>query len=110
MQTLQTGIYDALSSGKIDASKWKVMSFPMGDGNVWTWAEPHARISSTNGGTALTIDPFTRKHDKVHMFDDPKQLYGSTRNFPVAQDRITTFEVEMGSEGHRSNADDLRDA
>ncbi len=110
MQTLQLGIYDSLASGTIDASKWKILSFPMGDGNAWTWAEPNARISSKNGGTALTIDPFTRKHDKVHMFDDPKQLYGSTRNFPVSKTGKTTFEVDMGAETYRSNAEDIPDA
>ncbi len=110
LQALQTGLYDSLASGRIDPSKWTIMSFPMGDGNVWTWAEPAARISSRNGGTALTIDPFTRKHDKVHMFDDPKQLYGSTRNFPVSKTGLTTFEVDMGAETYRSNAEDISDA
>ena len=81
----------------------------MGDGQNWVWEEPNAKIFSKDGGLALTIDPFTRKHDTIHMFDDPKQLYGSTRNFPVSQDRMTVFEAEMGAETYRSNADDLQD-
>jgi hypothetical protein len=102
--------YDSLSSGKVDAAKWKILGFPMGNGEVWTWAEPTARLEPRNEGLALTVDPFTRKHDSVHMFDDPKQLYGSTRSFPVSKEGITIFEVEMGAETYRSNADDLRDA
>ena len=58
----------------------------------------------------MTVDPFTRKHDQVHMFDDPKQLYVSTRTFPVSPTGTTVFEVEMGAETYRSNADDIRDA
>jgi uncharacterized protein DUF6081 len=110
MLQTETTIYDDMSKKNVDPAKWRIMSFPMGNGETWTWAEPKARLESRAGGLALTIDPFTRKHDTVHMFDDPKQLYGSTRSFPVSQTGITTFEVDMGSETYRSNADDLRDA
>lgn len=110
MQELSSGIYDNLVSGQIDPSKWKVLSFPMGNGQSWTWAEPKARIGPMSGGLGITVDPFTRKHDTIHMFDDPKQLYGSIRNFPVSKDRTTVFEVDMGAETYHSNADDLQDA
>ena len=103
-------LYDDMSKGKVDASKWTILSFPMENGETWKWEEPNAVIASKNHGLALTIDPFTRKHDKVHMFDDPKQLYGSTTTFPVSSEGLTVFEVEMGCETYRSNADDLRDA
>jgi len=106
----ETNLYDDMSKGRVDPSKWKILSFPMGNGENWVWEEPKARISSRNGGLALTVDPFTRKHDKIHMFDDPKQLYASTRTFPVSLDQVTVFEAEMGAETHRSNAEDLQDA
>ena len=103
-------MYDDLSKGSVDPAKWKILSFPMGNGENWTWAEPKARLESRVGGLALTVDPFTRRHDTVHMFDDPKHLYGSTRNLPVSPKGTTVFEVDMACETHRSNADDLRDA
>ncbi|HWY29029.1 MAG TPA: DUF6081 family protein [Candidatus Sulfotelmatobacter sp.] len=106
----ETSLYDDMSKGRVDPSKWKIMSFPMGNGENWVWEEPKAKISSRNGGLALTVDPFTRRHDKIHMFDDPKQLYASTRTFPISLDQVTVFEAEMGAETHRSNADDLQDA
>lgn len=109
MLTTET-IYDDMSKGKIDPSKWTILSFPMGNGETWRWEEPRARIELKNGGVAVTVDPFTRKHDKIHMFDDPKQLCGSTRTFPVSRDHVTVFEVDMGAETYRSNAEDLRDA
>ena len=109
MLQTETPIYDEMSKNTVDSSKWKIMSFPMGNGENWTWAEPRARLEAKSGGLALTIDPFTRKHDTIHIFDDPKQLYGSTRNFPISNTGITTFEVEMGAEAYRSNPDDLRD-
>src|SRR3989442_2522937 len=99
-----------MSKGRVDPSRWKVLSFPMGNGENWVWEEPKARISSRNGGLALTVDPFTRKHDKIHMFDDPKQLYASTRNFPVSRDQVTVFEAEMGAGTYPSNAEELQDA
>src|SRR2546428_4815396 len=102
-------LYDGMSKGQVDPSKWNVVSVAMGSGDVWTWAEPQATIEPRMGGLALTVDPFTRKHDTVHMFDDPKQLYASTRTFPVSPTGGTVFEVEMGAETYRSNADDIRD-
>jgi hypothetical protein len=105
----EAAVYDDMSKGRVDASKWKILSFPMGNGETWAWEEPRARFEARNGGLAVTVDAFTRKHDHVHMFDDPKQLYGSTRTLPVSGDGETVFEVEMGAETYRSNADDIRD-
>src|SRR5436853_1932241 len=99
-----------MSKGRVDPSKWKILSFPMGNGENWVWEELRAKISSRSGGLALTVNPFKRKHDKIHMFDDPKQLYASTRTFPVSHDQVTVFEAEMGAETYRSNAEDIQDA
>jgi hypothetical protein len=111
MSLLKTAaaLYDDMSKGRVDSSKWKILSFPTGNGETWIWEEPKARFEAKDGGSAVTVDPFTRKHDHVHMFDDPKQLYGSTRTLPVSRNGETVFEVEMGAETYRSNADDLRD-
>jgi uncharacterized protein DUF6081 len=105
----EAAVYDNMSKGHVEPSKWKILGFPMGNGETWTWEEPSARFGAKNGGLAVTVDPFTRKHDHVHMFDDPKQLYGSTTILPVSRDGVTVFEVEMGAETYHSNADDLRD-
>ncbi len=110
MLATETVLYDDLSKSKLDPSKWKLLSLPMGNGQMWTYEEPRAKLESRDTGLALTVDPFTRKHDQVHMFDDPKQLYVSTRTFPVSQTGTTMFEVEMGAETYRSNAEDIADA
>jgi hypothetical protein len=81
----------------------------MRNGETWTWEEPRARFQAKNGGLAMTVDPFTWKHDHVHMFDDPKQLYGSTTTLPVSREGVTVFEVEMGAETYHGNPDDLQD-
>ena len=109
MLELQPRLYDDMSTGKIDPAKWKIMSFPLPNGETWTWQEPKARIEPRYGGTAITIDPFTRKHDKIHMLDDPKQLYGSTRTFPVSTDSVTVLEVEMAADTFHSNSQDIQD-
>jgi hypothetical protein len=105
----EAALYDDMSKGRVDSSKWKILSFPAGNGETWAWEEPRARFEAKNGGLAVTVDPFTRKHDHVHMFDDPKQLYGSTRTLPVSKDGETVFEVDMGAETYRGNSDDLGD-
>lgn len=99
-----------MSKGRIDTSKWRILSFPLPNGETWTYEEPKARVEPRVNGTAVTIDPFTKKHDKVHMFDDPKQLYASTRAFPISSDSVTVFEVEMGADTYHSNAQDIQDA
>ena len=110
MLETETVLYDDLSKGRVDPSKWRLLSIPLGNDQVWTYEEPKAKIEPHDGGLALTVDPFTRKHDKVHMFDDPKQLYVSTRTFPVSATGTTTFEAEMSAETYRNNAEDIRDA
>ncbi len=102
-------LYDDLSNGRIDPAKWNILSFPMGSGETWTYAEPKARVEPRGGGTALTVDPFTRKHDTIHMFDDPKQLYASTRTFPIHQDGVTVLEAEMGAETYHGHPEDVGD-
>jgi len=109
MLKTEAASYDSMSKAQVDPSKWKILGFPMGNDETWTWEEPRARFAGKNGGLAVTVDPFTRKHDHVHMFDDPKHLYGSTTILPVSGDGVTVFEVEMGAETYHSNADDLRD-
>ena len=109
MLKTEAAFYDSMSTSRVDPSKWKILGYPTGNGDTWNWEEPNARFESKNGGLAVTVDPFTRKHDHVHMFDDPKQLYGSTTTLPVSSDCITLFEVDMGAETYRSNSDDLRD-
>ena len=101
--------YDSMSKSQVDLSKWKILGFPTGTGETWTWEEPSARFEAKNGGLAVTVDPFTRKHDHVHMFDDPKQLYGSTSTLPVSSYGTTVFEVEMGAETYHGDAYDVRD-
>src|SRR3972149_6253888 len=110
MLEVGTTLYDDLSGGRIDPAKWKLLSFPLGNDQVWTYEEPKAKLDPREGGLSLTVDPFTRKHDQVHMFDDPKQLYVSTRTFPVSPTGTTVFAAEMGAETYRSNAEDIRDA
>ncbi len=110
MLKTESMLFDDFSKGKVDPSKWKLLSFPLADGQVWTYEEPKAKIEPRERGLALTVDPFSRKHNTVHMFDDPKQLYVSTRTFPISQEGTTVFGVEMGAETYRSNADDIRDA
>ena len=63
----EAALYDSMSTGRVDVSKWKILSFPTGDGETWTWEEPRPRFETKNGGLAVTVDPFTRKHDHVHM-------------------------------------------
>lgn len=109
MLKTEAAFYDSMSTGRVDPSKWKILGFPTGNGETWNWQEPSPRFEAKNGGLAVTVDPFTRKHDHVHMFDDPKQLYGSIITFPVSRDRITIFEVDMGAETYHSDPYDLRD-
>ena len=92
----EVAMYDEMSKNLVDSSRWKILSFPIGNGQTWAWEEPMARFEAKNGGLAVTVDPFTRKHNQVHKFDDPKQLYGSTRTLPVSRIGETMFEVETG--------------
>lgn len=106
---MKTQIYDDFSSKKLDDGKWSILSFPSPDGSVWRYEEPNAEVEVCDGVLRITADPFTLKHDRIHMFDDPKHMYVSTRQFDLPKTGPVSFEVDMAIENYGCNADDLRD-
>ena len=78
---------------------WQPAAFPDGQGGMWTWAEPKARVAQKPGWLELSVPRFTRSHGQVQIFDNPKHLLACARPIQVPEEGVWV-EVEMAGEVH----------
>lgn len=72
-------LYDDFTGPGLDKDKWQVADFPLGDGEVWQYAEPGARVRVAGGRLQLDVNRFTRGHSAVQILDNPKHLLLASR-------------------------------
>jgi hypothetical protein len=109
MPKTQTTLYDGFTTPELDPSKWTIASFPSGDGNFWRWEEPQAKIKTGDGRLEIAVNPYTRFHDQIQIFDNPKHLYLGTQSFAVPEQGMISFSCQMGAVTHNGNPDDFKD-
>ena len=102
-------IYDDFAGDKLDQTKWTVAAFPAADGSFWRWEEPHAEIKTANGKLELAVNPYTKFHNQVQIFDNPKHLLLGAETFPVPEKESISFSFQMGAITHNGDPDDFRD-
>ena len=81
--------------------RWSPLSFPAGDGGTWTWAEPDARVRAHGGRLEIRVERFTRSHDVVQIFDNPKHLLGC-KDVLAIPDHGIEIETSLGGETLRA--------
>src|SRR5687768_11660491 len=79
--------------GRDSLARWAPAGFPDGSGGQWTWAEPQAQLSAKDGWLELAVPRFTRSHDHVQIFDNPKHLLACSAPIAVP-DAGLAVEVE----------------
>lgn len=87
---------------------WGPASFPTGDGGTWTWAEPEAKAATRDGWLELSVERFTRAHDRVQIFDNPKHLLACARPIPVPPEGLAV-EADLAARMHGSDGSDWSD-
>jgi hypothetical protein len=85
--------------GRDSLARWAPAGFPDGSGGTWTWAEPGAQASAKDGWLELSVPRFTRSHDQVQIFDNPKHLLAGAKPIPVPDEGLVV-EVEMSGALH----------
>ena len=83
---------------KDSLTRWQPASFPTGDGGNWTWAEPKATVGAKNGTLEVAVAKFTRSHDQVQIFDNPKHLLACAAPIKVPDEGVlveTTMNCTM---------------
>ena len=86
-------------------ARWNPGAFPTGDGGTWTWAEPGAEVRAESGRLVLAVPRFTRGHDAIQIFDNPKHLL-ACKDPILVPDAGVEVEVSMGATMHRAASDD----
>ena len=84
--------------------RWTPASFPTGDGGSWTWAEPGAEARVRDGRLLLRVERFTRQHDTVQIFDNPKHLLACKDPIPIPDEGVL-IETSLGAEVLRAPED-----
>jgi hypothetical protein len=99
-------VFEAWSEGSL--GRWRPLQFPTAEGGVWTWAEPGAEVVLKGGTISLTVPVFTRKHDQVQIFDNPKHLLGCGEAIPVPDEGIV-IETNMAATIHNPPSEEWGD-
>lgn len=102
-------LYDEFKTKDLDLMKWTIAAISLADGAFWKWEEPDAIFKTGDGKLTLTVNPYTKFHHQVQIFDNPKHLYLATQSFPVENGETINFSCEMGAITHNGNPQDLRD-
>src|SRR3989304_6507239 len=102
-------IYDPFTTPHLDPNKWTIAAFPLGNGEFWRWEEPDAKVKTGDGKLEITVNPYTRFHNQVQIFDNPKHLILGTRNFAVPEKGVISFSFKMGAITHNGDPDDFKD-
>jgi hypothetical protein len=99
--------YDDFSSDAPSPEFWQVAGVPLGDGAFWMYQDANARVSCSDNRCTISIQQFSRHHDTVQIFDNPKQLYLSTHAWATGGGPLT-FATTMAA-NCTGDAADYRD-
>ncbi len=102
--------YDDFTRAELDPGRWTVMSITGADGERHQYRDRNARIRTGDGRLELTVNPFTRFHDRDPRQNNAKQMYRSVRRFAVPPAGRLSFEVTMGVRTYGQVPYDLLDA
>lgn len=91
--------------GPKSLARWTPAGFPDGQGGTWMWAEPGAKTRLEGGRLELKADPFTRKHDVVQIFDNPKHLLACAQPITVPDEGVR-IDTTIAAAVHRATNDD----
>ncbi|MNJ15156.1 hypothetical protein D3C77_93970 [compost metagenome] len=100
---------DVFDSTTLCGEKWQVQHFPLNDGSIWQYAEPQAQVSALDGVLKIGVERFTRQHDSIAMFDNPKHLIMLREPVPLKTGGATSISCDMACVNHNGNSEELLD-
>lgn len=100
---------DAFTGPDLDAGRWSEGLWPLPDGSVWPFTEPHARTTVRDGELEITISRFSRYHDREQQPDNAKHFIVSRDSVPVTGGAPVRFSAEMSAEQLNTESGDYRD-
>jgi hypothetical protein len=96
-------------NGELNTEFWQLAGVPLGDGNFWMYQDRNARIQLSENGMSIDIPYFSAANNEVQIFDNPKQLYLTKREFQPGPNAIIGFSCRMHTKLLNGNANDFRD-
>ena len=89
-------LYDNFPGSAPDDAKWQVATVPLGSDEFWYYRDDNARISCNNSLCTIEIPEFSKQHNQVQMFDNPKHLMLATRSWETSNGPIS-FSTTIGA-------------
>jgi hypothetical protein len=102
--------YDNFDKHELNTEKWKILQFPSGENELWTYADPNAKTEVKDNTLHLEVNPFTKQHPDVAVFDNPKHLYYSIQQFSSPDSGCINFQADVSMKAFNNDDRDLRDA
>ena len=96
-------------NGSLNLDLWHLAGVPLGDGNFWMYQDRNSLISMGDGEFTIAIQRFSASHDAVQIFDNPKQLYLTKKEYQPGARGILGFSCTMRTELLKGNTQDYRD-
>ena len=98
-----------VSGGGLNSELWQLAGIPLGDGKFWMYQDRNTRILFKKNEIDIDIPYFSASHDSVQIFDNPKQLYLTKREYQAGQKGINGFSCKMKTRLINGNTNDYRD-
>jgi hypothetical protein len=117
MSDFSTGKFKGLSKSQLPTVKannlndddWQVAGIPLGDGNFWIYQDRNTRIEFGMNEVEIDINRFSRSHDNVQIFDNPKHLFLTKSGFEPGSNGLLGFTCNMKSKIINGDLQDYKD-
>jgi hypothetical protein len=96
-------------NNRLNDENWQVAGVPLGDGNYWMYEDSKSQISLGEDSVTIDIPEFSRSHDAIQIFDNPKQLYLTKMGFQPGPKGVLAFSCWMRAKIINTNLKDYRD-
>ena len=100
-------IYDNFGGSALDAAKWQVAAVPLGPDEFWFYRDDNAKVYCEYCLCTIDIPEFSKQHNEVQIFDNPKHLYLATRSWDTGKGPLS-FSTTMSGRVN-GDPDDYRD-
>ena len=81
--------------------------FPLPDGSFWRFREPEATVVVEHDRLRVAVHPLTRKHDRMQVLDNAKNMYFSKAVVAVPEEGEVSVEAGVSAHIIEGRDDDL---
>jgi hypothetical protein len=109
IREMKKSAINLVSNDQLDSENWQVAGVPVGDGKFWMYQDDNAITKAIGEDFEIEIPRFSRSHNSIQIFDNPKQLYLTKKSYEPGPRRIIGFSCAMKAQVINADLNDYRD-